>query len=180
MHKHGVFKEKVKSFNNLFQIIPQNQVPELIEEVQGLDFSKIAFYQENNLKSSSLKLWNDLKNSLEEGQSLHCLSKILHFAHTLPTSSSDIEQSFSSLKFIKNVFRSNLLENTTQALLLIAQEYENKDIEISVEMVEGFKKIRKELSQRKSNKKKKIKKKKKKKGELRKMKKAFLHFIKKY
>ena len=132
------------------------------------------------MKSSSLKLWNDLKNSLEEGQSLHCLSKILHFAHTLPTSSSDIEQSFSSLKFIKNVFRSNLLENTTQALLLIAQEYENKDIEISVEMVEGFKKIRKELSQRKSNKKKKIKKKKKKKGELRKMKKAFLHFIKKY
>ena len=51
---------------------------------------------------------------------------------------------------MKNALRSNLLEDTTQSLLLITQKYQNSKIEITDRMVEMYDKIRERLNQRKS------------------------------
>ena len=51
---------------------------------------------------------------------------------------------------MKNALRSNLLEDTTQSLLLITQKYQNSKIEITDRMIEMYDKIRERLNQRKS------------------------------
>jgi len=80
------------------------------------------------------------------------LSKVLKVCHSLPTSSSSLEQSFSRLKFIKNNLRSNIKEETLQSLLLITQKYQNqKEIVIPKKIIQAYDIMKQTLTQRKSN-----------------------------
>jgi len=99
-------------------------------------------------------LWDIIESSsskTKEGKTKYeNLSRILRIAHALPTSSACIEQSFFSLKFIKNNLRSNLKEKTIESLILISQEFSNKEVIITQTMLESYHKIKEELNQRKS------------------------------
>ena len=90
-------------------------------------------------------MWDILKkaNQNSDGRPEYpLLSKILSTVHAFPTCSSGLEQSFSRLKFAKNVLRSWMRAETVQALLLISEAFQDNDeIVISNLMVELFDQI---------------------------------------
>jgi len=99
-------------------------------------------------QDSTLYFWNLIEKSSSKNQDgsskYKLLSKVLRVTHSLPTSSDYIEQSFSCLKFIKNNLRSNLREETTLSLILIAQEFSNRKIIITDRMIDLYSKAKEE------------------------------------
>jgi len=145
-------KSKILEFNNLFGIVPFSCTKELSEEIDLLCNEDILWAR-LSAKGSSLYLWDLIEGTSEtiEGISKYpFLSLIFRTAHSLPTSSAGLEQSFSNLKLVKNALRSNLIEETTQALILISEKYQDNPIEISEKMIEKYNKIIERLNQRKS------------------------------
>ena len=132
-------KNKILAFNNEFSIVPPNQISELTKEINQI-FSNPNFqWTKITTKDSSLYLWDLIQETYGKG-CFKLLPRIFQVAHVLPMSSAGIEQSFSTLKLIRNTLRSNLLEETTQALLLIAQEFEMPNVSDEViELYNSFK-----------------------------------------
>ena len=101
-------------------------------------------------QGSSVLLWDLIKSSSsrdENGESVFkLLAKVFDVAHSLPTSSSCIEQTFSSLKLVKNSLRNSLNEETAQSLLVIAQEFKEKEITISSEILNLYYQLKEELN----------------------------------
>jgi len=144
-------KQKILTFNNIFEIVPQDQIHFLSKEISLLPNDENLLWLQKNAKKSSLYLWDLIKLTNEEN-SFPLLTKIFMTAHTLPTSTAGVEQSFSILKLIRNVLRSNLHEKTTQSLLLIQQAFNEPDFTISDELINLYKKYRDEISERKKGK----------------------------
>jgi len=148
-----ILKEKILKFNEILEIIPKTSLQGLCEEINNLAYSNIDWVR---LKSqgSSLYMWDILRcnnyipEKQEQGQSL--LNKVFSVAHSLSTSSACIEQSFSCLKLVKNLLRSSLREETTQSLMIISQEFRDKPIVITQEMLTLYEKIKSELNSRKT------------------------------
>ena len=132
-------KNKILAFNNEFSIVPPNQISELTKEINQI-FSNPNFqWTKITTKDSSIYLWDLIQETYGKG-CFKLLPRIFQVAHVLPMSSAGIEQSFSTLKLIRNTLRSNLLEETTQALLLIAQEFEMPNVSDEViELYNSFK-----------------------------------------
>ena len=145
-------RSKILKFNNTFRLVPFLETKQLSDEITMLCNEDILWARAS-AKNSSLYLWDLIEGTSEAINGIskyRHLSTIFRTAHSLPTSSAGIEQSFSTLKFVKNALRSNLLEETTQSLLLIAQKYQNNEIEVSDTMVELYNKMKEKLNRRKS------------------------------
>ena len=84
-------------------------------------------------KSSSLHFWDLIQTTYGE-VSFMPLPRMFEVTHALPTSSAGIEQSCSLMKLIRSNLRNNLKEKTTQALLQIAQEFE-EGYEVTDELI---------------------------------------------
>jgi len=63
-----------------------------------------------------------------------------------------VEQTFSTLKWIRNHLRSNLKEKTVESLIMLHQDFEDNDDFLSEEMLIKFNKIQKEVTSRKKKK----------------------------
>ena len=102
--------------------------------------------------SSSLYLWDLVPNTTD----FTYLSVIFLAAHSLPTSSAPVEQTFSSLKLIKSNLRNRLQENILQSLMMISEEFKSNNHEnriiVSNEMIEYFNRAHQDLCFRKSKK----------------------------
>ena len=150
---HDTFKERILTFNKTFHIVPIIQTPELIDEINNL-YSQNLFWQRNTAKDSSLYLWDLVNNSASQNENktiYPMLSSIFRVAHSLPTSSACIEQSFSYLKLFKNQQRNSLNEKTLESLMLLKERSED-DILISDQLVEMYIKMRDEANKRKDGK----------------------------
>jgi len=125
VHPLPILKEKILNINNTFAIISSEQIPDLVDEINSLK-SQEELWMRVVCKESSLHLWDRTHGiSLsEDGNSKDpLLSKIFRIAHLLPTSTSGIEQVFSSLKLVKSNLRNRLNENSVQSLILILQKF---------------------------------------------------------
>ena len=145
----NLFKKKLKEFNDIFKVLNEEDFQKAIEEVTYL-MENFLLWEKMQAKNSSVHLWDFIEFS--HGAQVHYLSQLIKAAHALPTSAAGIEQSFSTGKFIKNLRRTRLSEETFQSLLLIFQEYQGQDeIYIPQELIQKYKEIRKRLRERKSN-----------------------------
>jgi len=148
-----VLKEKILTFDEIFGITSKDNKIELCEEINTLISTNINWMRIES-RNSSLHLWDLIEFANDRNQNgdneYKHLTKIFRLAHILPTSSACIEQSFSSLKFIKNLLRNSLREETVQSLIIIAQEFKDKDIIISEEMLHRYNSVKESLNKRKS------------------------------
>lgn len=148
-------KKKILAFNKQFNIIPFDQINALSKEISFLTEINLLLLRKE-AKKSSLYLWDLIKqmeNNGDEMEAFPLLNKIFQTAHALPTSSSGVEQSFSSMKLIKSAIRNRLHEETVQSLMMICEEHRENGIIISEEMVQLYEQQKEELRLRKSNKK---------------------------
>lgn len=82
------------------------------------------------------------------------LVRFTKFAQILSTFSSDVEQAFFIIKLFRTSQRSRLSEQSLEGLVLVHQAFQGKEnIEISRRTVELYQEMKKNLSQRKSEKK---------------------------
>jgi len=149
-------KEKIITFNEYFDIVSPSQIVELSKEISSLTEENLIVLRKNS-QQSSLKLWDLILtlNEREDGSNKYkLLSKIFKFAHSLPISSASVEQSFSTLKWLRNNLRSNLNEQTFQSLIMLQQDFHQMENFISDEMLEKFHQIHKQLIIRKNQNKK--------------------------
>ena len=144
--KTSELEEKILKLNQIFKIVEEEELrtqvfPQLLR-LREINFSQVMS-EENDL---ALDFWCKIS---QHGQ-YPSLIKFFRLAQTLPTSSSDIEQAFSILKLFKNNQRNRLSEKSLEGLMLIHQEYANKEIVISKRALQLFHEIRNSLNERKS------------------------------
>ena len=142
-------KQKILTFNNAFKILQPEQISSLFNEISRIISDDEFVWMKKTSKKSSLSLWDLIQGTCSENCK-DMLSKLFRTAHSLPTSSAGVEQSFSWLKLIRNVLRSRLQEETTQALLLIAQAFHSEDFVVSDEMIIMYDEIKAALIDRKT------------------------------
>jgi len=145
-------KENILYFNERFSIIPPQQTPDLFEEINLLS-SQDKVWMKPLCKESALHFWNLIEGT--STTSTGCpkyplLSKVFKIAHSLPTSSACIEQSFSSLKMVKSNLRNQMNEKTVESLIFIQQAFRSEDFIITDEMIQRCEETRKSLRVRKS------------------------------
>ena len=145
------FKSKIFTFNEHFKVVPPEQIVELSKEISLLEEENIILLRKNTQKSS-LRLWDLLLSQSERSDEYLHLSRIFKIAHSLPISSATVEQTFSTLKWIRNHLRSNLKEKTVESLIMLHQDFEDNDDFLSEEMLIKFNKIQKEVTRRKKKK----------------------------
>jgi len=145
-------KEQIFTFNEYFQVVPENKIAELINEITSLMEENLILLKKTT-KKSSLSLWNlflEINGEGPDGEMVYPhLSKIFRIAHVLPVSSAGVEQSFSTLKLIRSSLRNRLKEETVQSLLLIHQQ-DLKNFVISEETVRLFDEFKIALLKRKT------------------------------
>ena len=136
------------TFNKTFHITPIKDTPLLVNEINNLSSENIL-WQRNASKGSSLHLSDLVQGTTckdgDKGR-YPMLSSIFQVAHSLPTSSAWIEQSFSYLKLFKNQQRNCLSEQSLHSLRLL-KEYlttgedivSERLIEMYIEMKESIK-----------------------------------------
>src|SRR5690349_4661327 len=112
------------SYLEKFSIVPLNQISNLSKELNQLMNHPNFIWLKSTAKDSSLYLWDLIQNTYGE-YSFTFLPRLFEIAHSLPTSSAGIEQSFSLMKLVRNTLRSNLREDTTQSPLLINNNNNN-------------------------------------------------------
>lgn len=113
-------KQKIVSFNDSFQLIDQNNIPELMKEINTLYTKNMQWARSD----SALQFWAWIESTFNKFdlktkktvEMFPNLALFMRTAHVLPTSSSSVEQSFSMLKLIKSSIRSQLKEETVQSL----------------------------------------------------------------
>jgi len=143
---YAVYLEKIKSFSQLFPILKEEDKGKLQSELIRLKNMKIEFYR--NSSQNLFHMW-DL---IEKQEKFEILPKLVRFAETLPTSSATIEQSFSNVKLLKTQLRNRLSEKSLKGLILVGQEFrEKQDIEIGNEVITLYKKVRQEFISGKEN-----------------------------
>ena len=121
---------------------------------QNIDWMRII------AKSSSLNLWSLIENTLrhtdpktkEETTNFPFLSQIFRTVYAIAPSSSNVEQCFSILNFLKPDLRNRLKQSTLKALILFHEEYEDpeKEITISNSILKLYEEMRRRKSKSKS------------------------------
>ena len=102
------FKDKVLMFNREFNLVPPSEEQTLVAEINDLMTLNIAWVRIDS-KGPSLKMWDIIESTYvkldDNSKRFSMLPSIIRTAHTLPTSSSNIEQSFSFMKLLKSDLR---------------------------------------------------------------------------
>ena len=140
---------KIAVINSHLNIIPKEDIPSLNAEIINITTmgNLSALVQSSN--GDSLDLWDRILTRFRKEQ-IPNLSKIWLAMHALPTSSADVEQGFSTMKMVKTDLRNRLKEETLEAILILNQ---NKDAPVTQEMIDIYKNVISELSNRKRGKK---------------------------
>ena len=142
-------KRKILEFNKKFKVIVTNEgIEDFNRELDGL-LDRDLFCHRKESKESSLRLWDMIKASHNEGK-YKLFDQIMQTAHVLPTSSATIEQAFSKVKFVKNALRSSLAESATQSLMFFAKRYQDEEIKISDDIVKAYHELIADLNRRRS------------------------------
>ena len=110
----GEIKKKISDFNNLFGLYEPGHLVSEFNCIQTLGIKVLRGDDEK----SGLELWDYI-----EEKGFPILADIARFAYTLPTTSANVEQTFSVTKLFKTTQRNRMSEETLEALLLIAEEY---------------------------------------------------------
>jgi len=140
-----VLKSKIKTFNNKFNIIKEEEKENLKSELVKLKDIKVEYYRNNS--TSLLHMWD----CIEKEEKLELLSKITKVAQTLPTSSASIEQSFSTLKLVKTPLRNKLSQSSLEGIAFVSQEFREKnDIDISQKIIEAYQEVKRVFNSQKS------------------------------
>ena len=144
-----ILENKILKFNNLFHIFPKESIPQITQEITKLvniDIKKDQVLSKN----SSLHLWD----RIERISNFKYLPMIFRMAHVLPTSSADMEATFSQVKLIRTAIRNRLKPETPHSLLSICEEFRenNKDKRILIPnyLIEQYDEMIKQLNQAKS------------------------------
>lgn len=149
MHDFGSMKSKVLDFNTKYQIIEEENVPILLKELRNLDTIGFKYFKDQ--ADNSIHIWDVVQEHKIKDEKFEFLPHLARVAHTLPTSSATIEQSFSVVKQVRTAVRNSLCEETLEGILFVMQEYQDQDsIDISDKMVELFCGVRDALNARKS------------------------------
>ena len=128
---------KIHTINNMFKIAEPESLTEELIRLQSSDFSVFRA-----LKLSTLDMWHFIENN---GYTF--LPKLAKMVHVMPTSSSDLEQSFSGAKLIKTLLRNRLNESSFEALLLVNEELRiNKKLNISDNLITSFDELMERIS----------------------------------
>lgn len=109
----GEIKDKMVQFNNKFKIIKPE---ELQHEFGNLMADGIEKYRKED--DAVLSMWNAIEKA-----GYRKLAMLANAAQTLPSGSSDIENTFSETKLFKTLLRNQLSDQSLEALLLIDQEF---------------------------------------------------------
>ena len=141
------FKKKTLLINNKFGIIPQIEEQKLVQEIKDLMTQNLLWARVGCL-GSSISLLDLIEMSYPNRFPL--LSQIMRYLHSLPTTSANVEQSFSVMKLFKTDLRNNLKEETLQSLLLIHQKYQKEPIIITSEIFTSYLKMKQKLNEGKS------------------------------
>ena len=134
-------------FNKKFKIIQEPELPQLKEEIRRLAARKRYLYV--NESKNILHTWDRIERDQTDNFKFVLLPKLAKAAQSLPTSSSDIEQSFSQMKLVKTLLRNSLKNESLEAILLIVQEFNKKKIVISDEFVTLSKLVKDKINERK-------------------------------
>ena len=92
-----ILENKILKFNNLFHIFPKESIPQITQEITKLvniDITKDQVLSKN----PTLHLWD----RIERISNFKYLPMIFRMAHVLPTSSADVEATFSQVKTYQN------------------------------------------------------------------------------
>ena len=91
---------KMLNFNRIFKVVPLNQTDALCREISEL-MSQEYWLERNPAKQSSLNLWSLIEKTTSTQSNeigYKHVSDIMKTVHALPTSSANVEQSFSRVK----------------------------------------------------------------------------------
>ena len=154
------FKNKVLVFNSEFKIVSKEEEQMLMAEITDLMSLNIGWVRVES-KGSSLRMWDIIEstyvhtdqNSGFISKRFPLLSSIIRTAHSLPTSSSNIEQSFSLMKLLKNDLRNNISEKSLRSLMMFCQHFSNEErIAIPKRLIELYNSMRNDSNEKKSKK----------------------------
>ena len=121
--KYMVLEEKIRKFNNVFQIVNGEELQNLVfPQLLRLRDIGLEYYQRNE-KDTALDIWTRI---IQSGK-YPSLAKFAKFSQALPTSSSDLEQAFSIIKLFRTNQRNRLAENSLEGLILIHQEFQGNE-----------------------------------------------------
>jgi len=115
---------KALHFNNYFNIVDDSQIGDLKKEIVKLTSRRRSKYEQGT--SDILHIWDRIEQDNSENFKFTLLPKLVNAAQSLPTSSSDVEQTFSGVKLIKTLLRNRLSVDKVEAILLILQSYGGK------------------------------------------------------
>ena len=154
MHAISDFSElsaKALDFNSYFGIIDNSEIPDLKKEIIKLTSSRRSKYEQGT--SDILHVWDRIEQDNSENFKFKLLPKLVSAAQALPTSSSDVEQTFSGVKLIKTLLRNRLSADKVEAILMILKAYGGKKkIEISEKLVSLFRKVEEKFYEKKKSK----------------------------
>jgi len=144
------FIQKVKSFNNYFNLLGENKKEELENELVKLS-QKATKYLVMKANSIEPKMtFEDIWRMIEHNDSLKNIAFLARAARALPISSAPIEQSFSIVNLIKTDKKCQLSSESLEALLMVHDHFSKKEIKITEEMLIQFDLVKSELNGRKS------------------------------
>jgi len=109
----NLIKKQMQSFNNQYKIIDNEALNNEFSNLVSEGISKYCF--DNNF--TILEMWDNIERS-----GYHNLALLAKVAQTLPTSSANIEQTFSEVKLFKTKQRNQLNERSLESLLIVNQE----------------------------------------------------------
>lgn len=144
-----ILKQKMKRLCDKFNLF-QNEEEKVVfkNELLQLKNLKAEYYRETS--QNTLNMWD----RIEKMEKWTLIPKLVRIAESLPTSSATIEQSFSNIKLLKNDLRNRLSELSLEGLILVGQEFRNKQkIPINEKIIQLYQKCKENQSKKVENKK---------------------------
>ena len=151
INNYGDLLNKTLEFNNHFKILEDSQLPELKKEILKLTSQRRSKYEQG--AANMIEVWDRIEDDVTNGFQFTVLPKLVKMAQSLPTSSSDVEQTFSGIKLIKTLLRNRLSAEKIESILLIIQAYGGKKkIDIDKKLIELHEDLSKVFSEKKKSK----------------------------
>ena len=144
-----ILKQKMKRLCDKFNLF-QNEEEKVVfkNELLQLKNLRAEYYRETS--QNTLNMWD----RIEKMEKWTLIPKLVRIAESLPTSSATIEQSFSNIKLLKNDLRNRLSELSLEGLILVGQEFRNKQkIPINEKIIQLYQKCKENQSKKVENKK---------------------------
>jgi len=142
-----ILEDKLMLFNQIFNLVSENELkfcvfPQLLR-LREFGFENFQRSESDN----ALTIWQ----RIEKTGKYPSLVKFFRLSQILPVSSSNVEQSFSTIKLFMTEKRNMLSNEALEGLLLIHQKYSNfEEIQLPVNIDQSFLKMKEEMNQQKN------------------------------